>query len=148
MEREINKAMTAPLTAQISRDEVGITLYCPELNIHTCGKIEGEAKRKFIDAVVEYWHFLRTHDFKEESPYKEHLELLGNEVLPALADASLRSPRLRISVEQVLKALAAGTPQEELLKEYPELEPEDIQAALAYAAGLVAEEKVLPIKAG
>jgi len=55
---------------------------------------------------------------------------------------------LRISAEQVLKALAAGTPQEELLKEYPELEPEDIQAALAYAAGLVAEERILPIKAG
>jgi len=55
---------------------------------------------------------------------------------------------LRISVEQILKALAAGVPQEELLKEYPELEPEDIRATLAYAAELVAEEKVLPIKAG
>ena len=55
---------------------------------------------------------------------------------------------LRISVEQVLKALAAGVPQEELLKEYPELEPEDIRATLAYAAELIAEEKVLPIKVG
>jgi uncharacterized protein (DUF433 family) len=54
---------------------------------------------------------------------------------------------LRISVEQVLKALAAGVPQEELLKEYPELEPEDIRATLAYATELIAEEKVLPIKA-
>jgi len=55
---------------------------------------------------------------------------------------------LRISVEQVLKALAAGVSQEELLKEYPELEPEDIRATLAYAAELIAEEKVLPIKVG
>jgi len=55
---------------------------------------------------------------------------------------------LRISVEQVLKALAAGVPQEELLKEYPELEPEDIRAILAYAAELIAEEKVLPITVG
>jgi len=55
---------------------------------------------------------------------------------------------LRISVEQVLKALAAGVPQEELLKEYPELEPEDIRATLAYAAELIAEEKVLPITVG
>ena len=55
---------------------------------------------------------------------------------------------LRISVEQVLKALAAGVPQEELLKEYPELEPEDIRATLAYAAKLIAEEKVLPITVG
>ena len=55
---------------------------------------------------------------------------------------------LRISVEQVLKALAVGVPQEELLKEYPELEPEDIRATLAYAAELIAEEKVLPITVG
>jgi len=55
---------------------------------------------------------------------------------------------LRISVEQVLKALPAGVPQEELLKEYPELEPEDIRATLAYAAELIAEEKVLPITVG
>ncbi|MEW6619275.1 MAG: DUF433 domain-containing protein [bacterium] len=35
---------------------------------------------------------------------------------------------LRITVEQVLKALANGIPTEEVLKEYPELEPEDIHA--------------------
>ena len=40
---------------------------------------------------------------------------------------------LRISVEQILKALAAGVPTDDLLKDYPELEPEDIQAAIAYA---------------
>jgi uncharacterized protein (DUF433 family) len=39
---------------------------------------------------------------------------------------------LRISVEQILKALAAGVPVDDLLKDYPELEPEDIQAAIAY----------------
>ena len=52
---------------------------------------------------------------------------------------------LRISVEQILKALAAGVPQEDLLKDYPELEPEDIQAVLAYAAARIAEEEVYPI---
>lgn len=41
---------------------------------------------------------------------------------------------LRISVEQVLKALAAGITQHELLEDYPELEQEDIQAVLLYAA--------------
>jgi len=55
---------------------------------------------------------------------------------------------LRISAEQILKALAAGTPRQELLEEYPELEPEDIRATLAYAAELISEEKVLPIKVG
>ncbi len=52
---------------------------------------------------------------------------------------------LRISVEQILRALAAGVPEEDLLKDYPELEPEDIRAALAYASERVAEEKVFPI---
>ena len=41
---------------------------------------------------------------------------------------------LRISVEHILKALAAGIPQEELLEDYPELEPEDFPAVLAYGA--------------
>jgi uncharacterized protein (DUF433 family) len=55
---------------------------------------------------------------------------------------------LRISVEQILRALAAGVPAEDLLVDYPELELEDIRAALAYAAELVAEEHVFPISTG
>ncbi|MEW6409665.1 MAG: DUF433 domain-containing protein [Nitrospirota bacterium] len=39
---------------------------------------------------------------------------------------------LRITVEQILKALAGGVTAEELLEDYPELEKEDIQAALIY----------------
>jgi uncharacterized protein (DUF433 family) len=49
---------------------------------------------------------------------------------------------LRISVEQILEALAAGVPEEELLKEYPDLEPEDIKAVLLYAAELVSIGRV------
>jgi uncharacterized protein (DUF433 family) len=49
---------------------------------------------------------------------------------------------LRISVEQILTALAGGVPVEDLLRDYPELEPADIQAALAYATQLVSEEQV------
>ena len=49
---------------------------------------------------------------------------------------------LRISVEQVLRALAAGVTEADLLDDYPELEPEDIRAALAYAAEQVAGDKV------
>ena len=46
---------------------------------------------------------------------------------------------LRISVEQILKVLADGVVVEELLEDYPELEPADIQAALTYAAELVGD---------
>jgi len=80
---DTRRAIRPPLTAQIHKDEVGITLYCPELNIHTCGKTEQEARRKFIDALVEYWQFLQDHDFKHESPYKEHLKLLTKHAMSA-----------------------------------------------------------------
>ena len=52
---------------------------------------------------------------------------------------------LRISVEQILRALSAGVSKEELLQDYPELEDDDIRAVHAYAADRVAEEKVFPI---
>ena len=52
---------------------------------------------------------------------------------------------MRISAAQIIEAVAAGVPQEELIEEYPGLEPEDIQAALRYAADLVASERVYPI---
>ena len=55
---------------------------------------------------------------------------------------------LRISVEQVIKALAAGISQHELLEEHLELEQEDIQAALLYAAERVGEEKVFMVREG
>ncbi len=53
----------------------------------------------------------------------------------------------RISVEQILRALANGVPQEDLLKDYPELEPEDIRACIAYAVALVSSERVYPVGA-
>jgi uncharacterized protein (DUF433 family) len=52
---------------------------------------------------------------------------------------------LRISVEQILRALSAGISKEELLQDYPELQEDDIRAVHAYAADRIAEEKVYPI---
>lgn len=54
---------------------------------------------------------------------------------------------LRITVEQILKALAGGVPVQDLLEDYPELELEDIQAVLLYAAELVSEEQVFEVGA-
>ena len=48
---------------------------------------------------------------------------------------------MRMAVEHVLGMLAAGETPENLLREYPFLEPEDIQAALAYAHRSVAGER-------
>jgi uncharacterized protein (DUF433 family) len=55
---------------------------------------------------------------------------------------------MRITVEQILKALAGNVSEEDLLEEYPELEREDIQAVLLYAAELANEERVYAVNAG
>ena len=51
---------------------------------------------------------------------------------------------LRFPVSRLLGLLASGETREEILKEYPYLEPEDIDEALRYAAFL-AEEETLEI---
>ena len=56
---------------------------------------------------------------------------------------------MRIAVEHVLAMLAAGDTAEVVLREYPELEPEDIQACLRFAYRSVAGEHVydrLPVR--
>ena len=50
---------------------------------------------------------------------------------------------LRVSVEMILELLAKGSTRQEILEDYPVLEPEDIRAALTYAQQLVAGEVVL-----
>lgn len=53
---------------------------------------------------------------------------------------------MRITVEQILRALAGGIAVNELLQDYPDLEKEDIQAIFAYAVNLVDEEQVFPLE--
>ena len=52
----------------------------------------------------------------------------------------------RIMVSVILDNLAAAESVERILKNYPTLKPEDIQAALLYAAEL-ARERVVPLPA-
>ena len=63
---------------------------------------------------------------------------------------------LRISVDQIIKALAAGLSTEEILedykpdknifsKNYPELEKEDITASLLYVSKILESEKIYSI---
>jgi len=49
---------------------------------------------------------------------------------------------LRFPVSRLLGILAAGGEEKDILAEHPYLEPEDIRAALAYAAALAEEEVV------
>jgi uncharacterized protein (DUF433 family) len=49
----------------------------------------------------------------------------------------------RIPVEMILRKLGQGATEADLLDAYPRLTPEDIRAALAYAADTVAHEETL-----
>ncbi len=49
----------------------------------------------------------------------------------------------RITVEHILRCVAAGDSIEHVLRNYPHLTEEDIRAAQAYAADYLAEEGVL-----
>jgi uncharacterized protein (DUF433 family) len=48
----------------------------------------------------------------------------------------------RVPVELILRKLAAGQAPEDILRQHPRLTLEDIRAAQAYAADLVAGEEV------
>jgi uncharacterized protein (DUF433 family) len=51
----------------------------------------------------------------------------------------------RIMVFIILDYLRAGEPSEEIVRQYPTLKPEDITAALGYAAWLAHEEEAHPL---
>ena len=53
----------------------------------------------------------------------------------------------RIPVELIVRMLAQGIPENEILQEYPGLQADDIRAALAYAAHVLAHEDVFPVAA-
>jgi uncharacterized protein (DUF433 family) len=52
----------------------------------------------------------------------------------------------RIPVTVILDSLAEGATREQILASYPSLLPEHIDAALAYAAELAHEERLLPFR--
>ncbi len=47
---------------------------------------------------------------------------------------------MRISVEFILGLLAQGVTPEDILDDYPDLEPDDIRACTAYAHAVIARE--------
>ena len=49
---------------------------------------------------------------------------------------------MRISVELVLSLLAQGETPDAILDDYPDLEPDDIRACLAYAHAVIAHDRL------
>jgi uncharacterized protein (DUF433 family) len=54
---------------------------------------------------------------------------------------------LRYPVSLILELLAGGMTRDEILKDYPDLEPEDITACLAFAARLTDVQRIIPLAA-
>lgn len=52
---------------------------------------------------------------------------------------------LRLTVRRVVEAVATYSDREELRREYPELDEEDIRQALEYAAAML-DDKSFPLK--
>jgi len=50
----------------------------------------------------------------------------------------------RLAVAHVIEMLAAGSSQQEIVEAYDWLEPEDVQACLIYAAGVLNNEYFMP----
>lgn len=53
----------------------------------------------------------------------------------------------RLAVEFIIGLLANGWSEEEIVKNYPGLTPDDIRACLAYASQRLNSEKVYPLSA-
>ncbi len=54
---------------------------------------------------------------------------------------------LRITVQTVLEYLTAGDSKEEILFQYPDLEPDDIDACLQYATNLLSHKYTIKLLA-
>ena len=52
----------------------------------------------------------------------------------------------RLAVELIIDHLAQGWPESEILRNYPGLTQEDIQACLSYASDLLRAERVYPLE--
>lgn len=64
---------------------------------------------------------------------------------PAILGGQPTIRGMRLTVKRVVEAVALYPNREELLAEYPELEPEDIRQALEFAAQNL-DERVIPLE--
>ena len=55
---------------------------------------------------------------------------------------------MRLSVELILSLLAQGVSWDALLSDYPDLEPDDIRACLAYARAVIAHDSLDAVQVG
>ena len=66
---------------------------------------------------------------------------------PQVRGGEICATGTRIPVTVILDSLAEGATRDEVLASYPSLRVDHINAALAYAAELAHEERLVPIRA-
>jgi uncharacterized protein (DUF433 family) len=64
---------------------------------------------------------------------------------PQVCHGQLCAAGTRVLVTNILDSLAEGASRDDVLKSYPSLRPEHVDAAMAYAAELAREESLLPL---
>lgn len=64
---------------------------------------------------------------------------------PGMCQGELCAAGTRVLVTNILDSLAEGSSLQEILKNYPTLRPEHVEAAMAYAADLAREQSLLPL---
>jgi hypothetical protein len=67
--------MSTLLTVQVTEEEGGVTLYCPELDLVTCGSTLGKARENFADLVEEYYLYLIDNEVQLDAESRAHLNL-------------------------------------------------------------------------
>ena len=65
---------------------------------------------------------------------------------PGICHGQLCAKGTRVLVTNILDSLAEEASREEILRSYSSLTPEHIDAAIAYAAELAHEERLLPLR--
>jgi uncharacterized protein (DUF433 family) len=66
---------------------------------------------------------------------------------PQVCHGQLCARGTRVLVTNILDSLAENATRDEILRSYPSLRLEHIEAAMAYAAELAREESILPLVA-
>ena len=79
---------------------------------------------------------------------------IPEETRPHYSDRIVRNPQIcggqpvfkgtRVTLRTVLASLAEGDSIEEILEEFPTLKPEDVRAAIAFAAASAEEDEPVP----
>jgi uncharacterized protein (DUF433 family) len=98
-------------------------------------RAERRSNRPLAQAILTRYYVNVTH-------WQDHLS--SN---PQVSGGDVCIAGTRIPVTVVLDSLAEGSTKDEILRSYPSLQPEHIDAALAYAAELAHEERLVPIRA-